>query len=186
MSFLSALRRHILHPPYAWLPCVVFAYFALCFALHPLSPFFTHHLADPDDYMRLDEVAAWLNGQSWYDLSVPRLSPGTHTIVHWSRLVDLPVAALALPFVPKLGISQAVLAASFIVPLIWFALLLALLAAIAKYFIGKDDANLVCVMALFAPMLLFNYTPGRVDHHGIQAIIAGFGLLALTRIINRR
>jgi hypothetical protein len=183
MNLLSAIRRHILNPPYAWLPCAVFTYFVLSFALHPFSPFFTHHLADPDDYMRLDEVIAWLNGQSWHDLSVPRLSPGTHTVVHWSRLIDLPIAALALPFIPSLGVSQAVLAASFIVPLMWLALLLALLPVMAKYFVGKDNANLTCVMALFAPMLLFNYTPGRADHHGIQTLIAGFGLLALTRII---
>jgi len=165
------------------IPFGVFAFFVFCFAFHPFSPFFTHHLADPDDYMRLNEVVSWLSGQSWYDLSSPRLSPGAQTIIHWSRLVDLPIALIALPFIKPMGLTSAVLMASMIVPLIWFAVLLALLSALGRISGLKERAPLVCVMVLFAPMLLFNYTPGRVDHHGIQAIIAGFGLLGLGQIL---
>ena len=175
--------RKIFTAPYPWLPAAIFAFFLFCFALHPLSPFYTHRLADPDDYMRLNEVVSWLRGQSWYDLSVPRLSPGAHTIVHWSRLVDLPIALIALPFISFLGITNAVFVAALIVPLIWFTILLTLLPALAGPLIGKDRSNLTCVMVLFAPMLLFNYTPGRVDHHGIQAIIAGFALICVGRMI---
>jgi hypothetical protein len=171
---------------YKLLPYVVFAYFVLCFVLHPQSPFFTHHLADPDDYMRLDQVAAWLEGQSWFDLSVHRLSPGASTIVHWSRLIDLPIAVLAWPFIASFGIASALLISSLIVPLLWFAILLVLLTALARDFAGPSYASLACVMVLFAPMLLFDYTPGRVDHHGVQAIIAGFGLLSLGKIIKSR
>ncbi|MDR3449639.1 MAG: hypothetical protein P4M15_07845 [Alphaproteobacteria bacterium] len=164
------------------LPFAVFASIVLCFALHPHSPIYTHHLADPDDYMRLDEVVAWLQGQSWHDLSVPRLSPGAHTIVHWSRLIDLPIALLAFPFTPLFGVANAAMVASFVVPLLWLALLLMLLPALARPLAG-DYAPFACVFFMFAPLLLFNYTPGRVDHHGAQAIIAGFGLLALIQIL---
>lgn len=168
---------------YAALPFAVFGFFVLCFALHPMSPIFTHRLADPDDFMRMNEVISWLQGQSWYDLSVPRMSPGAHTVIHWSRLIDIPIALVALPFIPHFGASSAVFIAAFIVPLLWLMVLLALLPAIAKVFVGEDRANLSCVMLLFAPMLLFNYTPGRAGHHGVQALIAGFGLLSLIRII---
>jgi hypothetical protein len=187
MSWLSSLRHQIFSRPYPMLPACVFAFFVLCFALHPFSPFYTHHLADPDDYMRLDEVAAWLKGQGWYDLSAPRMSPisgqGAPTVIHWSRLVDLPIALVALLFSPSFGIDNAVFGASLIVPLIWLAVLLALLAATARLVVGPDRANIACVLLLFMPLLLFDYTPGRVDHHGIQAIIAGFGLLSLGNII---
>lgn len=166
------------------LPFLVFAYIALSFACHPQSPFYTHHLADPDDYMRLDEVIAWLRGQSWHDLSVPRLSSGAHTIIHWSRLIDLPIAAVMLPFISAFGIANAAMIASFIVPFLWLALLMILLVALEKT-ATRADSRLSPVFLLFAPMLLFNYTPGRVDHHGAQAIIAGFGLLSLGRILHR-
>ena len=177
------MKQRMMGPPYGFLPYVVFTFFVICFALHPLSPFYTHQLADPDDLMRLNEVTGWLQGQSWYDLSVPRLSPGAHTVIHWSRLVDLPIALIALPFISHFGVTNAVLIASFIVPLLWFAVLLVLLRALAQNFMGRESAFLSSVMVLFAPMLLFNYTPGRVDHHGIQCIIAGFGLLSLCRIL---
>lgn len=164
-------------------PLAVFAFFVLCFALHPFSPFFTHHLADPDDTMRLNEVVSWLQGQSWYDVSVPRLSPGAHTVVHWSRLIDLPIALIAMPFIPSFGLQNAVLLAAFIVPLLWFALLLVLIPLLTRVFLAPARAQLSCVMILFMPQLLFNFTPGRVDHHCVQAIIAAFSLLCLTGII---
>jgi hypothetical protein len=168
---------------YPLLPFVVCAYVVLCFALHPFSPFTTHHLADPDDTMRLDQVIAWMQGQSWYDLSVPRLSAGAHTVIHWSRLIDLPIALCAYPFIPLFGLKNAVFVAALIVPLAWFVVLLVLVAALAEVFVGRARANLATVMVLFAPMLLFDFTPGHVDHHGAQAVIAGFGLLSLGKII---
>src|SRR6202042_6811 len=63
--------------------------------------------------------------------------------------------------------------------------LLALLApALAKIFTGEGRANIASVMVLFAPMTLFNFTPGRVDHHGYQVMIAGLGLVCLDPILN--
>ncbi|MDE2030330.1 MAG: hypothetical protein KGI97_07180, partial [Alphaproteobacteria bacterium] len=165
------------------LPYAVFAFFVASFALNAQSPLFTHRLADPDDYMRLNEVANWMRGQSWYDLSMPRLSPGAHTVVHWARLLDLPIALAALPFIKSYGLVNALLTASFFVPLAYFALLLWLLSALSAPVAGDDNAPLSVPLVLFAPILLFNYTPGRVDHHGVQALIAGFGLLSLSNII---
>jgi hypothetical protein len=167
--------------PYRWLPFAVFAFCAACFLLHPLSPLWTGALSDPDDYMRLNEVINWLKGQGWHDLSQPRLSPGAHTIIHWSRLVDMPIAAFILPLLKPFGMQKAALIASFIVPSLLFILLLLLVPALARPFVGKR-ANLADALLLFAPSVLFNFTPGRVDHHGWQILIAGFGLLALGRM----
>ncbi|MGJ3628675.1 hypothetical protein AB5I41_20390 [Sphingomonas sp. MMS24-JH45] len=47
---------------------------------------------DPDDAMRLLEVRDWLAGQSWWDVGQHRLNGGDFPM-HWSRLVDLPLAA---------------------------------------------------------------------------------------------
>jgi hypothetical protein len=167
----------------AHIPFAVFSFFILSCLLQASSPVYTHHLADPDDYMRLNEVVAWLRGQDWYDLSVPRLSPNAHTVVHWSRLIDMPIALLAQAFIPTLGIIKGVMAAAMIVPFLWFGVLMGLLPKLAAPIIGHTRATATCVLVLFAPMLLFNYTPGRVDHHGIQAIIAGFGLFCLSQIV---
>ncbi len=183
MSRVS-FRNFIFARPYRGLPAFVFAFFVLCFALHPQSPFFTHHLADPDDYMRLQQVSAWLGGQSWYDLAVPRM--GADTIVHWSRLIDMPIAAVALPFISAFGVTDALMIASFIVPLVWLGVLFYVLPRMARLAVGADRANIACVLFLFMPLLAFNFTPGRVDHHGAQTIIALFGLISLSNIIMQK
>jgi hypothetical protein len=185
MSFRSFFKD-IVVPPYRFLPLAVFAFAVLCFVLHPASAIRTGYLADPDDYMRLNQVINWLRGQGWYDLSHPRLSPGAHTIVHWARLMDLPLAVLMLPFVSVLGVQGAALAASFIVPPLLLGVLLWLLPKLALPFVGADRANLSTLFVLFAPLVVMNYAPGRVDHHGYQILVAMFGLLSLERIVEDR
>lgn len=183
---LSHLHTNILKSPYRLLPHAVFVFVAFCFLLHPVSPLMTGQLSDPDDYMRLNEVIGWLQGQSWFDLSVPRMSPDAHTVIHWSRLVDLPIALMMLLFIHAFGLSSAAMIASWIVPSFLFGLLLWLASALAGIFVGKDRANLTSLLVLFAPMVLFNFTPGRVDHHGYQILIAGFGVLCLTQILQSK
>nr|MDP9127308.1 hypothetical protein [Pseudomonadota bacterium] len=71
------------------------------------------------------------------------------------------------------------LVASFFVPLVLLALLLKLLPALAAPLVGRERANSATVFLLFAPLTLFNFTPGRVDHHNWEILIAGFGILGL-------
>ena len=182
MRLYRAIDANLFSPPYRFLPLAVFVYVALSFLYHPFSPFQTFALGDPDDYMRLNEVINWLQGQGWYDLSHPRMAPGAHTVLHWSRLVDLPIAILAWPLIKPFGMMSAALVASFIVPFVMLWILLALLPTLTAPLVGENRANLAAVFLLFAPMTLFNFTPGRVDHHGWQILIAGFGLLSLERM----
>lgn len=181
--FFSYLHKNLFTKPYDLLPLAVFTFYALSFLFHPLSPFRTLALSDPDDYMRLNQVINWLQGQGWYDLSQPRMAPGAHTIVHWSRLVDLPIALLMQPFM-ALGMTSAALLASFLMPPILFVFLLTLVDRLAEPLVGKDRARLATLFVLFAPSLMVNFAPGRVDHHAYQILIAGFGLLSLQRILS--
>jgi len=166
-----------------YLPHFSFVFFLLCCALTPDNTLYTHYLSDPDDYMRLNEVTSWLQGQSWYDLSVPRLSPGAGTIIHWSRLIDIPIALVALPFIKTMGVTDATMLAALVVPFLWLAVFMTLSYFSMRLFAGKTAAALGSLFIFFAPVVMFNFKPGRVDHHGVQAIIAGFGLLALVRLL---
>src|SRR5690349_7387974 len=49
-----------------------------------------------DDAMRLVEVRDLLAGQSWFDLVQHRLDPPAGSPMHWSRLIDAPLAAMIL------------------------------------------------------------------------------------------
>ena len=50
--------------------------------------------ADTDDAMRLVVVRDFLGGQGWYDSIQHRLNTPYGAEMHWSRLVDLPLAVI--------------------------------------------------------------------------------------------
>jgi len=60
-----------------------------------LSGTFGHMAGEPDNVMRYIQIRDWMNGQSWFDTDQYRLGVATGTDMHWSRLPDVPVAALA-------------------------------------------------------------------------------------------
>jgi len=51
-------------------------------------------LPGPDDFLRLHQVMNWMNGQGWYDLKLYRMFPPAGGDIHWSRIVDVPIAGL--------------------------------------------------------------------------------------------
>src|SRR5690606_35689740 len=67
-------------------------------------------LADTDDAMRLVVVRDLLAGQHWYDHVQHRLNTPYGAELHWSRLADLPVAALILLLRPLAGAAAEQLA----------------------------------------------------------------------------
>src|SRR5436305_12781629 len=60
-------------------------------------------LGDTDDNMRMMQVRAWLAGQDWYDLRQYRMNPPYGADIHWSRLVDLPIAGIKILFAAIFG-----------------------------------------------------------------------------------
>ena len=179
----SWLGQNLFVPPYRLIPALMVLYLLLSVACHPSAAFWTHDLADPDDYMRLNEVVNWLQGFSWYDLSQPRLSPGEHTVIHWARLVDIPIALAALPLLSIMSMQNAAMTAAMIVPPLLFVLLVFLIPKMARPILGRRYANLAPLMLLASPGIVFDFTPGRVDHHAYSIMIAGFGLLALQNML---
>ena len=170
--------------PYAFLPMAVFSWVALCFVFYPTSAFHRFALSDPDDYMRLVQVLNWLSGQGWFDLSQPRLSPGDHTVLYWSRLVDVPLAGVTWLLAHFMDIRQAIRAAALTIPPALYGLcLLPLVVGMARPLVPGGGAVFAALMVVFATTITFNFSPGRVGHHAYQVLIAGFGFLCLQRIV---
>lgn len=119
----------------------------------------------PDNWMRLFEVRDLLAGQNWYDVTQYRIDPPHGASMHWSRLVDLPLAALAL----MLGET----AAAALVPLLW---LLAALFALRAIMLRLEFGALAMAIGLVAlplfPLLPDSFLPMRIDHHAPQAVLA--------------
>ena len=60
-------------------------------------------LGDTDDNMRMSQVRALLSGQDWFDLRQYKMNPPFGANIHWSRLVDLPLAGIILALRPLVG-----------------------------------------------------------------------------------
>ena len=106
------LRRAALWAGLAWLTCCV----VLIWLAH--GRFSTLAFRDPDDAMRLVQVRDWLAGQFFFDVSQHRVNPPHGGPMHWSRIVDMPIAGLILLLRPLLGAASAELIACIAVPLL--------------------------------------------------------------------
>lgn len=139
-------------------------------------------LGDTDDNMRYLQVRDWLNGQSWWDLRQHRLDPPRGANIHWSRLVDLPIAGLMLFFRLFTGPERADELAVGVAPLLPLLVLMLALAFIARRL--ADDGRghgwfAAMLLPLGASMGLSMYMPLRVDHHGWQLALTATTLAGL-------
>ena len=122
-----------------------------------------------DDVMRLVEVRDLMNGQGWFDLHQYRLGP-PGVLMHWSRLVDLPLAVSIVLLKPLIGTHGAESVTVFLWPLLLFAGAVALVVAIARH---MSNGSAICqisaaVLAALALSALAHFRPGAIDHHNVQ------------------
>lgn len=167
---LTAIPAH--RGPDLRLAALVFAAAAATLILRTLYtraglPFF----ADTDDAMRMVMVRDFLAGQSWYDLTAHRLNTPFGAELHWSRLVDLPLALLVWLFTPLLGADMALVAAGYVWPMLLLALLLWLSAGLAQRLVGPEGVLPALVLPVLSPAISAEFTPGRVDHHNVVILL---------------
>lgn len=128
---------------------------------------------DGDDLMRLQQVRDLLAGQGWFDVTQHRMNPPAGAAMHWSRLVDLPLAAMIVLL--RLALPQALAEswAVMLVPLFYLGAALLLLRAIMLRLglVGWQVLAGLGLAALF-PLVPAAFAPMRIDHHSAQAIAA--------------
>lgn len=125
-------------------------------------------LPDTDDNLRLLQVRDWIGGQGWFDLVQHRLDPPAGADIHWSRLVDLPLAAIMRAFAPLLGPGTAEAVAVTVVPLLALLVAMAAVASIGRRAIAPGAwIWSVMILPLAGPVTAM-LSPLRIDHHGWQ------------------
>ena len=129
-------------------------------------------LGDTDDNIRYVQVKDWLAGQGWFDLRQYRLDPPGGANIHWSRIVDLPIAGLMLFFRAFVDQGMADRLACGIAPLLPLLLLMLSLGFIGRRLAGPHGWLLAVVAPFAAQMGLGMYAPMRIDHHGWQLALA--------------
>src|SRR5690606_18232381 len=101
--------------------------------------------------------------------------------MHWSRLVDLPLAAMITLLAPLTGPAAAETATAVIIPLLTLGCAVLLVGRQAARLCGVETVTYACLaLALSAPVLS-QMLPLRIDHHGWQIVMA---LLTLTAIMS--
>lgn len=140
-------------------------------ATHLLTGRGAYHGISTDDAMRLVQVRDLLAGQGWFDLTQYRLDPPEGVPLHWSRLIDLPIAILLR--VVELVVAPAT--AERLVLTVWPAALLLVflfaVARIARELADDSAARLALVFAVMTAPLLQHFRPGAIDHHGVQLVL---------------
>ena len=164
-----------------WKLVVVLVWLAFCawFIFDKYAQIRWFGLGDTDDNMRIMQVRALLNGQGWYDLRQYRLNPPTGANIHWSRLVDLPIAGLILGLRPFLGGAGAERWAVAIAPLLPYLVLLFSLAITARRLIAPVTYPLAFLALFFAASTNGMFSPTRIDHHGWQLALLALGIAGI-------
>lgn len=137
-------------------------------------------LGDTDDNMRIMQVRALIAGQDWYDLRQHRLNPPFGADVHWSRLVDLPIAGIKLALAPFFGGPVAEKAAVALAPLIPMAAAMAAVAVAARRLISLWAFPLAIAILLCGHSVRNQWAPLRIDHHGWQLALLAVAVVSLT------
>ncbi|WP_447758238.1 hypothetical protein [Sphingopyxis fribergensis] len=166
---------------FAWLAAVTVQFATQWRAIVALD------FSDPDDAMRMAQVRDLLAGQGWWDLHQYRVNPADGgVLMHWSRIVDAPIALGVLILRPLFGqpVAEQLMMA------FWPAMTAAILFLICTLaFRGLSDRRIAIgapiLMAASAP-LMGQFRPLHIDHHGWQIIFAALILWQAIRPASRQ
>jgi len=171
---LALLDRH-----WKWLIFATWLLFCLSFVISKWADIPAFNLGDTDDNMRMMQVRALLHGQNWFDLRDYRLNPPFGANIHWSHLVDLPIAGLILLLRPFVGGPYAELVAVAIAPMVPYVVLLFGIALTARGVIDRRAFLLPAVPMFLAGMTNSMFMPERIDHHGWQIALLALSMAGL-------
>ncbi|QZH76225.1 MAG: hypothetical protein JY451_06680 [Erythrobacter sp.] len=129
-----------------------------------IQPWLGWYPPTADDWTRLIEVRALLDGQSWWDVTQYRIAPPDGFSMHWSRLVDLPLALAIGLLGEDWGMAT--------VPLLWLLpALFALRSIMLRLGFSRAAYLFGLVLLPLFPLLPGTFAPFAVDHHGPQAVL---------------
>ncbi|MGN7293341.1 hypothetical protein [Rhizobium sp. SAFR-030] len=139
---------------------------------------------DVDDALRAIQIRQLLVHGRWFDLTIVGIDmPGAY-VSPWSRLVDLPYVLLTFALRTVMSPENALWWAF----RLWQPVLLVsycwLWVATAVRVAGKTVGVLpLHVVASFAmmPLTLWEFMPGRIDHHNLQIVILMLALYGISR-----
>jgi hypothetical protein len=135
---------------------------------------------DFDHRMRALQIRELLAHGAWFDRTLHAIAMPEAYVSPWSRLVDAPYAFLTVLLQPWFGAPTALHLASLMVPPLLLLGLAVPSVFVMRAILGGPVPLLQIVLAvLFMAPAIFEFSPGRIDHHNFQlvlmaAMFAGF------------
>jgi hypothetical protein len=164
---------------WTWIVLLVWLGFCAWFIFNKWTDIRLFGLGDTDDNMRMMQVRGLLHGQGWFDLRQYRLNPPFGANIHWSRLVDLPIAGMILALRPLIGGAAAERWAVGIAPLLPYLLLLFSIALTVRRLVDPRAYLLAFAALFFAGSTNGMFMPERIDHHGWQLALLALAIAAI-------
>ncbi|GLK68742.1 hypothetical protein [Hansschlegelia plantiphila] len=125
-----------------------------------------------DDAARLAEVNDLLAGQSWFDLTQYRLNPPDGVVMHWSRVIDLPIALILLAAERLFAQDVALRLTLTLWPLLLLLPALFAVASASRTLAGPSAGVIGAFMLVMSPGVTQRFAPSAIDHHGAQVALA--------------
>jgi hypothetical protein len=178
-TFTAERAVDLLERRWKWLVLLAWLLFCGWFVYQQWSAIRYFALGDTDDNMRMMQVRGLLHGQGWLDLRQHRLNAPYGADIHWSRLVDLPLAGLILALRPLIGGAAAERWAVGIAPLLPYLLMLFSVALTVRRLIDPRAYLLAFFALFFAGSTNGMFMPERIDHHGWQLAFLALAIAAM-------
>ncbi|TPK55220.1 MULTISPECIES: GtrA family protein [unclassified Mesorhizobium] len=167
-----------------WKSDIAFALLAalllLALDLYAGFPQLANPAGDNDSLLQLVEVRDLLAGQGWFDLHQYRMGLEGGFVMHWSRLLDAP---LALGMLALSALTGSAALGEQVVQVLWpllqFWLALFSIMRAARAFAGEHAVLPAAVVGGAALYYLGIFSPGALDHHNVQLMLTLAGLALL-------
>lgn len=125
-----------------------------------------------DTYMRIVRVREWLDAGAWHANFSPRSNAPFGETLHWTRPMDMVLVALAAPFIPFVGLNEALYFSGFMVSPFMFGVTLWALLWGTRRFLDIRGQIILVMLFTFQPVTHDYFVAARPDHHSM--ILLGF------------
>ena len=141
----------------------------------------TGAFVDTDDAARMAHVRDFVAGQGWHDLTQRRLAPPDGHQSHWTRVVDVPLAAMLIFWSSLFETATAEILARMSFTLGLFVLLLWAAARLGRTLMGEAGVIPALAVIVLSSMSNGQFQWGRIDHHAPQLLVILFTFEAALR-----
>jgi hypothetical protein len=144
---------------------------ALAFHLSSLHQLWmSGFINDPDDAMRLVMLHEWMNGHEWYNETITRLDPPKGVYMHWSHVIDIPLALLFKLFSLVTDTSHADTLMRISYPILLETGVLICGVKISDLLYGPSQRLVVALAIALSGALVTQFYIGRIHHTSAQIL----------------